>query len=281
MYIFRTGQALGRYLTVQRHQGRSIGFVPTMGALHQGHLSLIALADKSADCIVTSIFVNPTQFNSTSDLEQYPRPIARDIEVLFATKNEVLFLPDEDEIYPTAADRARTFDFKGVDSILEGAFRPGHFRGVGMVMHRLLNLVRPDFLSMGQKDYQQTMIIRHLLKMLDFDCRMLVCPIIREKDGLAMSSRNVRLNPAIRTRAAIIYQTLQDAKSKVLAEPPAALKTQAIKQLAIPDFKAEYFEILDADTFRILEDWSASRIVACTAVWAGDVRLIDNMLLKD
>lgn len=282
MLLFKKVVDLQIYLQKKRAQGDAIGFVPTMGALHKGHLSLIAQSKADNDCTVCSIFVNPTQFNDAADLDKYPRTTAQDIEVLTAAGNDVLFLPDVEEIYPPNIDTNNPYDFGDLANVMEGAFRPGHFDGMAQVVKRLLDIVLPDVLYMGQKDFQQLTIVRNMLVQMKSTIKLVMCPIIREADGLAMSSRNARLKPEHRQAAPIIHQILQAAKAKINKASIASIKETALKALAQPDFKAEYFEIADGISLQAVKSVKESDfLVACVAVWVGEIRLIDNVILKN
>jgi len=282
MYLFKKVNDLHQYLNKIRKKGGNIGFVPTMGALHEGHLSLIRQSVKANDCTVCSIFVNPTQFNDTADLEKYPRTVAKDMAMLTSAENDVLFLPDVHEVYPPELDTSLEFDFGELATVMEGFFRPGHFDGMAQVVKRLLDIVQPHSLYMGQKDFQQLAIVRRMLVQLKMPVNLIMCAIIREDDGLAMSSRNVRLDPALREKALLLSQTLQKAKAKMASKTPAEIQKWALKQLSIPSFKPEYFEIADAVTLQPIKKFSDSDyVVACTAVWVGEIRLIDNLIFKE
>ncbi|MEM6965419.1 MAG: pantoate--beta-alanine ligase [Bacteroidota bacterium] len=281
MILFKQTQPLHTYISFQKNDKKSIGFVPTMGALHEGHLSLIKQAKAENDCVVCSIFVNPTQFNETSDLEKYPRTASRDIELLTSIDHDVLFMPEVSEVYPAHLDTTLDIDFGKLANVMEGKFRPGHFDGMAQVVNRLLQIVQPHYIYMGQKDFQQQAIVKNMLKQLNSAVNLVMCPIVREADGLAMSSRNVRLTPENRRLAVKLSQTLSHAKQLAKEKTPAPIKKWAIDQLTIPQFRLEYFEIVDGATLQSVENFEdASYVVACTAVWAGDVRLIDNMVLK-
>ena len=281
MFSFKKTSPFQLYLASRRRAKHSIGFVPTMGALHKGHLALVTQAMQQHECVVCSIFVNPTQFNDPSDLEKYPRTPLKDIELLAKVGCQVLFMPDVSAIYPPDVKIKSDFSFGNLDKIMEGAFRPGHFKGVAQVVNRLLEIVQPDALYMGQKDYQQVKIVGEMLAQTKSKVQLVMCPTLREADGLALSSRNVRLNPALRPNAKIIHQTLLEAKEMASNHfSPKDIQAFAIKNLAIPGFRPEYFEIVDGQTLQPLERLSNGRVpVACTAVWADDVRLIDNMIL--
>ena len=281
MYLFKRVSDLQRYIGSQRDQQKNIGFVPTMGALHEGHLTLIERSKSENDITVCSIFVNPTQFNDKKDLDKYPRTTANDISLLTKKGTEVLFLPSPEEVYPKGLNTKLDLEMGDLDKVMEGEFRPGHFEGMAQVVKRLLDIVNPHHLYMGQKDYQQLTIVRSMIRQLSLPVKLVMCPIKRETDGLAMSSRNVRLQPAIRERASILSETLKKAKAKIGKISPAEIQKEAMASMTIQDFKPEYFRIVDGITLLPVEDASKSEeIVACTAVWAGDVRLIDNMILK-
>ncbi|MBP6397435.1 MAG: pantoate--beta-alanine ligase [Saprospiraceae bacterium] len=274
--------SLQRTLNTYRKQGLTIGFVPTMGALHAGHLSLIRQSAKKNDIVVCSIFVNPTQFNNASDLAKYPRTLKKDGQLLESAGCHLLFAPSVDEIYPPGLDTEVKFSFKGLDKMMEGRFRPGHFKGMAQVVKRLLDLVQPHDLYMGQKDFQQFTIVAHMIKTLKLPIQLVVCPIMREAHGLAMSSRNERLNADLRARAALIYKTLKAAKTKLKSMAVSDVEKWAMQKMEVPDFKPEYFSIVDGYTLKPVENpESHDYIVACTAIWAGEVRLIDNMIYKN
>ncbi len=269
------------YISDLKSKGKTIGFTPTMGALHQGHHSLIQLSKAQNDVTICSIFVNPTQFNSSDDLDKYPRTIESDCAGLEEVGCDIVFLPTIDEIYPGGASNFEiTIDLKGLDSKMEGAHRPGHFEGVVQVVKRLLDIVPASKLYMGQKDYQQFTIIRHMIRELEIETSLVVCPIIRDDDGLAMSSRNKRLTKAHREDASILYRVLSQAKDWIQEKSISEIETKAMDYLNIPGFKPEYFKIVNGHTLETIDHINGVReVVACTAVWAGDVRLIDNMRL--
>jgi pantoate--beta-alanine ligase len=269
-------------LQQKKEAGLKIGYAPTMGALHQGHASLIKKAKLENDICVCSIFVNPTQFNDPKDLEKYPRTEGADIEMLHHLGNDVLFYPTVDAIYPKGL-KIPTFDFGVIDKVMEGKFRPGHFDGVVQVVYRLLDIVKPTNLYMGQKDFQQFTLIQHMLNQMKSETQLVVCPIIREADQLALSSRNVRLSPENRKNAPIIAQTLIQLKSWL--EQGWSIKTaeqKALSQLSqIPNFQPEYLEVVDGHTLQKIENLDESDyVVVCIAIWAGEIRLIDNLIIR-
>lgn len=282
MFLFKKVADLQQYLDNKRTEGHLIGFVPTMGALHEGHLSLIRASKEKSDITVCSIFVNPTQFNDPGDLDKYPRTMGADIDLLTSVDTNVLFLPPVEEVYPAGLDTTLSLDFGALAHVMEGEFRPGHFDGMAQVVWRLLNIVQPNQLYMGQKDFQQLTIVRNMLKQMQSDIELIMCPIVREEDGLAMSSRNVLLDPTHRTIVPIIRQTLLAAKEMMDKESPQKIKAWAMEQLQQPGFKPEYFEIVDGVTLQPVERLEASTfLVACLAVWVGKVRLIDNLVFKN
>lgn len=281
MHLFKKVSDLQYYLRSLKAAGKTVGFVPTMGALHQGHISLIEASQAECDYTVCSIFVNPTQFNDPKDLDKYPRTPGKDIELLVAGGCDILFMPPVDEIYPPEGLKPLSLDFGALEKVMEGEFRPGHFKGVAQVVHRLLEIVLPDSLYMGQKDYQQVAIVRSMIHQTRLQVHLVTCPTLREKDGLAMSSRNVRLSPAAREEATLIYRTLSEAKTRVGELPPAEIRAAAWQQLSAPGFRPEYFDIVDGYTLQPVRSFEESEVVvACTAVWLDGVRLIDNMVLS-
>jgi pantoate--beta-alanine ligase len=280
MQIFREIAPLKAFLVEKRLQGHTIGFVPTMGALHEGHISLIRTALNENSVVVCSIFVNPAQFNNSSDLDKYPRTLGSDTEMLKSVGCQVLFCPDAKTMY--AREHVIKFDFGVLDKVMEGEFRPGHFSGVALVVSKLLHMVEPDVAYFGQKDWQQFAIIKKLVDDLSFNLIVKSLPTMREKDGLAMSSRNMRLTSEQRSKALVLYTSLTMAKE--------ALKTgasiEAVKQLVQGLYennsvaKLEYFEIVDSENLNVLQHVSESQQpILCTAAYVGEVRLIDNMFL--
>jgi pantoate--beta-alanine ligase len=281
MLLFKEIRDLQRYLYGLHRAGYQIGFVPTMGALHEGHISLIQHSMQEADITVCSIFVNPTQFNNPSDLKHYPRTPEKDMDMLVQAGCHVLFMPEVEEIYPKNFDSNMHLNFGYLAKPMEGAHRPGHFEGVAMVVKRLLDIVRPDMLFMGQKDFQQLAIIREMLKILKMEVKLVSCPTVRESDGLAMSSRNVRLTPEQRALAPIIYKTLKEAFAEFNLLPVSQIESIAMNKLSVPGIQPEYFEIVDGYTLMpIRQTEDSGMVVACTAVILGEVRLIDNLIFK-
>jgi pantoate--beta-alanine ligase len=281
MILFKKEHQLQYYLNTLRLNKKSIGLIPTMGALHEGHLSLIRKAKEENDFVVCSVFVNPTQFNNDADLEKYPRTEANDIELLTSIGTDIIFMPSVEEVYPKELNTTLELDFGELATTMEGEFRPGHFDGMAQVVNRFLNMVQPHSLYMGQKDFQQITIVRNMLIQLGSEVRLVMCPILRQDNGLAMSSRNVRLTPENRALAVKVFQTLSAAKNLIDKKTPKEIEEWAMQELNISKFRPEYFSIVDGITLQLIEDFGKTNsAVACTAVWAGDVRLIDNMILK-
>jgi len=281
MLIFKRVKDLQKHLKAAKKQGVKTGFVPTMGALHAGHISLISASKRRCKLTVCSIFVNPTQFNDPNDFDKYPVTISNDIEMLSDAGCDVLFLPSVKEIYPNGLEQKKPINFGFIANILEGAFRPGHFNGMAQVVTRLLKIVNPDLLFMGQKDYQQQLIVGVLIKKLHLNTALVMCPTTREKDGLAMSSRNMRLDAVSRKTAVQISKTLNLAQ-RLLQNPKneiASIQQKCFqKLLETPGIEPEYFEIRNAKTLEIPKR-KTEKLVALTAVKLGGVRLIDNLLM--
>lgn len=260
-------------------RGGKIGFVPTMGALHEGHMSLVDRARRENDTVVVSVFVNPTQFNDPEDLRHYPRTIEADLDLLRAAGVDYVFTPSVEEIYPEPDERV--FDFGLLDKVMEGATRPGHFNGVAQVVSRLFDIVAPDRAYFGQKDFQQLAVIRELVRQTGADVEIVECPIVREEDGLAMSSRNTLLTPQHRIAAPDIYKALckaRELKSKMSVRELEKWVTDEIDKN--PLLKVIYFRIVDRDTLAEANNWTDGKLKqGCVAVTAGNVRLIDNVYL--
>jgi pantoate--beta-alanine ligase len=281
MIILKKQAELMRHLQTQKKAGVKIGFIPTMGALHDGHLSLTEKSKKKAGITVCSIFINPTQFNDPKDLQKYPVTIEKDIYLLETNGVDILFLPSVDEIYPDGTDNLEHFDLGYLETILEGKFRPGHFQGVCQVMFRLLEIVKPDLLFMGQKDYQQCMVVKRLLEIMRSNIQFIACETLRETDGLAMSSRNMRLNEDERKNASAIYEALIYLKQNIKGGSLISIVDEAISILNKKDFIIDYVEIADAGTLAEIKNWDGSqKIVALIAAFQHEIRLIDNMLLN-
>jgi len=281
MPLIQTKKALQKELKSLPKTNR-LGLVPTMGALHKGHASLIKIAIKENDQVIVSIFVNPTQFNNTKDLEKYPKSLEADLRIIRDIDPEIIvFAPAVEEIYSNKT-QSKTYDFKGLDKVMEGAFRPGHFNGVGTVVEALLELTKPDRAYFGEKDYQQLRIIQTLTEIHKLQVEIIGCPIVRETHGLAMSSRNERLDPALREKAGFIYETLQTAKLKFGTDNAIEIQKWVKKEFSEhPDLDLEYFEITDVETLRaIKKNAKDKKYRAFIAVYASDVRLIDNIALN-
>jgi pantoate--beta-alanine ligase len=279
MRRFITSRGLRRYLEEHLANGREIGFVPTMGALHDGHLDLIKRSKRENNITVCSIFVNPIQFNNPDDLARYPRTIDRDLRLLREAGCDVVFLPDNREMYPHGPAPSIDLDFGTLGTVMEGKFRPGHFNGVAIVVRKFFDIVNPTRAYFGKKDYQQLAIIRFMVEKLALPVIIIPCETVRETDGLAMSSRNMRLTGEERMLAPGIYRILRQAREIATQMTVDELKDWVAGEAGnIPSFRVEYFEISDSRTLLPLETWSGSdQPVACIAVFLGDVRLIDNI----
>lgn len=279
MQLFHTISSLKSFLASQRLLGKSIGFVPTMGALHEGHLSLINKAKSETDLTVCSIFVNPTQFNNSHDLAVYPRTLEADCSLLEQVACDIVFAPSADEMYPLMP--TMTFDFGDLERVMEGAFRPGHFNGVGIVVSKLFHIVQPDKAFFGQKDLQQCAIVNQLIHNLSFDLEFVVCPTQRETDGLAMSSRNRNLSPEQRSIAPVLYKALQKGRDLLLSGQSSVQAKQAIEESLgnIQAIELEYFEIADKNTLAPIQEYVPEKTALCIAAYLGKTRLIDNILL--
>jgi len=283
MILFRKRKDLRKWLDAQQEKAKPVGFVPTMGALHQGHLSLIDASKKGNPITVCSIFVNPAQFNDPGDYERYPITIEKDIEMLEESGCDLLFLPSIKEIYPEVVLKARHYELGFLETVLEGKFRPGHFQGVCMVVQRLLDIVQPDNLYLGQKDYQQCMVIEKLIALrgLKDKIKVNICPVFREKDGLAMSSRNIRLNTDEREKATTIFKSLLFIKNNLQQGNIERLKLQAASMLLQNGFRPDYVEIADVNDLSAVTEWDGrQKLVALVAAFLNEVRLIDNMLMN-
>ena len=277
MEILTTRDKAAAYAGSVLEEGCTIGFVPTMGALHRGHLSLVECACRENDRVVVSIFVNPTQFNNPADLESYPRDKQQDVKILEDFPVDMVFIPPVEEIYPE--EDTRSFDLSPLDRIMEGKHRPGHFNGVAQVVSKLFEIIRPTRAYFGKKDFQQVAVIRKLTRELGMEVEIISCPVIREPDGLAMSSRNRLLSEKERKIAPEIAQTLRKAREKQDELSPAALKkwvTDTLNQH--PEMQVDYFEIVDDQNLNPVRSWGEQvNKVGCVAVQLGAVRLIDNI----
>ncbi len=263
----------------QISEGKTIGFVPTMGALHEGHLKLVRQAAAGNDFIVVSIFVNPIQFNNPEDLAKYPRTLEEDMKKLEGTGCSLVFAPSAQEMYPEPD--LTEFDFGQQDKVMEGKFRPGHFRGVAVVVKKLFEIITPHKAYFGEKDFQQLAIIKKMVEMLQMPVEIVPCPIVRETDGLAMSSRNARLTPEERAEATTIYKALSAVKENYSWFTPGGIKQLVIGEIQENHFfRIEYVDVVDTETLQPFEDWpDAEHAVVCVAAFIGSVRLIDNIML--
>jgi pantoate--beta-alanine ligase len=280
MQVIKHINDLRSVLSEKRKEGLSIGFVPTMGALHQGHLSLVEEAGKQTGFVVVSIFVNPTQFNDKGDLERYPRNLQKDVDLLTPTSCQLVFAPEPEEIYPEPD--TRQFNFGTLELVMEGKFRPGHFNGVAQVVSRLFDIVQPDKAFFGQKDFQQLAIIQEMVRKLKLSVEIIPCPIVREASGLALSSRNMLLSAEQRKNAVLISATLFEAANKTEELTVEELRQWVIDHVNENEFlNTEYFEIVDATTLLSVKNWEEPcKKVGCIAVHCGKIRLIDNIEFK-
>ncbi|MGN7787774.1 pantoate--beta-alanine ligase [Niabella sp. 22666] len=281
MKVFKKIKDIQDYLQRQKEKKLNIGFVPTMGALHQGHLSLLEACKASCDIAVVSIFVNPTQFNDKNDLEKYPRTIEKDMTLLIGADCDVLFYPEAEGIYPPG-EITRIYDLQSLENLFEGAYRPGHFQGVCQVVDRLFSIVQPHTVFFGQKDYQQCMVIKRLIATTPsfHSIDMTIVPTMRESDGLAMSSRNMRLSEEEKQVAPTIYQTLLFLKEAIEAGPLTHIKKTATLKLSEKGFMVDYVGIADAYTLEPIDEWDGQKpLVALIAAFLGQVRLIDNLVI--
>ncbi len=280
MEIFKQIAPLKVFLEGIKRSGKTVGLVPTMGALHQGHLSLVQ-ASKSANSVtIASIYVNPTQFNNPGDLQKYPKTLTQDVEMLRKVGCDAVFCPEDQEMYEERS--IIKFDFGQLDKVMEGKFRPGHFSGVALVVSKLFNIVQPDSAYFGQKDWQQFAVIRRLVAELKFSLALFSVPILREPDGLAMSSRNLRLTETQRASASILYRAMQKASERLKSGTPLQEVFTQVQQMVdnTPEMRLEYFELADSKNLNVLNNVdSAAAPILCIAAYAGEVRLIDNMFL--
>lgn len=280
MERIKTVEEVAKRLQVFKEKNKRIGLVPTMGALHKGHLELVKRSVRENDVTVVSIFVNPTQFNDRSDLENYPRSEEEDCKLLEAVGCTIAFLPSTQEMYPEPDERV--FNLGPVANVMEGAFRKGHFNGVAQIVSKLFYIVRPDNAYFGEKDFQQIAVIRQLVKILSLKVNIVACPIVRESSGLALSSRNKRLNEEEKKTAVNLSKILFESKRRMNDFSIKEMKdwvTACIKEF--PLLKPDYYEIVDGDSLKSISDWSESKyIVGCIAVYCGKIRLIDNICYK-
>ena len=281
MKVIHTIKDLQAELSVLKAQGKKVGLVPTMGALHAGHASLVKRSVNENEVTVVSVFVNPTQFNDKNDLVKYPRTLDADCKLLEACGATYVFAPSVEEMYPEP--NTRQFSYAPLDTVMEGAFRPGHFNGVCQIVSKLFEAVKPHRAYFGEKDFQQLAIIREMVRQMQFDLEIVGCPIVREEDGLALSSRNARLSAEERENALKISQTL--FKSRTFAATHTVSETLKFVEdaiAAVPGLRLEYFEIVDGNTLQKVDNWNqTSYVVGCITVFCGDVRLIDNIKYKE
>ena len=276
MKVIKTKNTLTHALQHFRNKRISIGFVPTMGALHPGHISLVERCRKENGITIVSVFVNPTQFNDKNDLNNYPRTLDDDLYKLSSVGCDFVFAPSVEEMYPE--DDTRVFDLGMLDKTMEGAHRPGHFNGVAQVVSKLFDMVQPSKAYFGEKDFQQLAIIRHMVAAMNYPVKIIGCPIVREADGLAMSSRNMRLTPDQRISAPAIARALFASREKIGTMPLNELKMWVITQIdGTPGLQTEYFEIVDRDTLQPAEQYVENQLQGCIAVHTGMIRLIDNI----
>ncbi len=281
MIVFKKIKELSSFIEEEKKKGKSIGFAPTMGALHDGHISLIINSSTSNRLTVSSIFVNPTQFNNANDFDKYPITIEKDIDLLEKNGCDILFMPTVKEMYPNGFVNPLHYNLSYLETVLEGKYRPGHFQGVCQVVHRLLSIVQPHNLYIGQKDYQQCMVIKKLIETTHLNINVIIGSTVRELDGLAMSSRNMRLNNEERKKAVKISEVLFFIKKEIKSGYIEDLKERAVNYLSAQGIKVDYIAIATADTLEVLENWDGKcPIVALAAVYLNEVRLIDNMLLN-
>lgn len=283
MIIFKKAADIHDYLEKKRSKHLKIGFAPTMGALHAGHISLVTEAKKLNDIVVCSIFVNPTQFNDPEDFKKYPITIEKDILMFEAAGCDVLFIPSVEDIYPDGIKNLQHYELGFLETVLEGKFRPGHFQGVCQVVHRLLEIVLPGNLYLGQKDYQQCMVIKKLIELIGLDDKIKtnICPTLREEDGLAMSSRNTRLTPDDRKKATTIFDALRYIKENVKPGNTDLIVNTGKEMLLKNGFRIDYVAIGNADTLELIDNWDGKqKIVVLAAAFMNDVRLIDNMVIN-
>ena len=277
MQIIKTKAELQQCVAACKRQNKSIGLVPTMGALHEGHASLIKRSVSENEVTFVSVFVNPTQFNNKEDLEKYPRNLNRDAELLASIKADFIFAPEPEEMYtPEEMNTRFQFDFGGLDQVMEGKMRPGHFNGVVQVVSKLFQLVQPDKAYFGEKDFQQLAIIRRMVSVMHFDLQIIGCPIVREDSGLALSSRNERLSPDEKQTAVNISRILFQSREYALTHSVAQTQQWVVDSInAVEGLEVEYYEIVDQTNLLPVSDFSHA--IGCVTVYCGPVRLIDNI----
>ncbi len=280
MILFKHSKDLRSHLKKIRRNNLRIGFVPTMGALHPGHISLITKSKEETDVTVCSIYVNPVQFNNAEDFKNYPVTIEPDILMLENSDCDILFLPGEKEIYPEESAKKKHFDIGYLETILEGKYRPGHFQGVCMVVEKLLNIVEPTHLFLGQKDFQQSLVIKKLVELMHASLKIIIVPTLREPSGLAMSSRNMRLTEEEKVIASLLYKSLIRIKKDLATGNIRLLKDKATAELEALGFKIDYLEIAIAENLKIVDDIPSNKsLVVLIAAFLNNVRLIDNLII--
>lgn len=278
MQILKDAASARQFVKAQKHVGKTIGLVPTMGALHQGHMSLMTRCAGENDLTIASIFVNPIQFNNPADLAKYPRTLERDVELLERVGCQAVFCPSAEEMYKMQPKLS--LDFGLLDKTLEGKFRPGHFSGVGLIVAKLFNIIQPDAAYFGLKDYQQFLVVSQLVRDLSFPVKLIGCDIVREADGLAMSSRNQRLSADERKRAALLYQVLQRSKTHLEQKTLSVIKSEAETLLSQSKIRLEYLELANRENLEIQTTFSSSTpSILLIAAYVGEVRLIDNLMV--
>ena len=278
MKVYSTISSIQKQISVLKSEGKTIGFIPTMGALHYGHISLVKSATSQCDITVVSIFVNPTQFNNSNDLLNYPRTLEADVELLSEIDCDIVFAPNVAEMYPENSFPIQ-LELGNLANVMEGKYRPGHFDGVVTVVNRLFEIVKPDKAFFGLKDFQQVSVIRFMTKSLQLPVEIIACPTLREQSGLAMSSRNMRLSETDKKDSLIIYEALKLAKELAKNSSPDSVKNETIEFFNKGKLKLEYFEIVNPNTLESLEKEWVSSATACVVAYCGEVRLIDNMKL--
>lgn len=281
MIIFKHSKDLRAYIKKSKSAGISVGFVPTMGALHAGHLSLVSYCKSKTGLTVCSIFINPTQFNNAEDFKKYPVTLEKDISLLEKGGCNVLFIPNEKEMYPDEASKAKKYNIGFLETILEGKFRPGHFQGVCLVVERLLNIVEPGFLFIGQKDFQQCLVLKRLVEIMQKKIEIIICPTLREISGLAMSSRNLRLSDEEKQTAPLMYGALQSIKENIGKAAIPQLQQQAISYLEEKGFKVDYLQLAKTENLEIVtEGENKNGLIILIAAFLNEIRLIDNLLIE-
>lgn len=281
MKIIKTIKEIHQLIISLQKEGKKIGFVPTMGALHEGHLSLVKSSVAENELTVVSVFVNPTQFNNKKDLEKYPRNFEQDFSLLSQNACDIVFAPSDNEMYPEKDKRI--FDFGNLDKVMEGKHRPGHFNGVGQIVSKLFEAVPANSAYFGLKDFQQLAVIQEMVRQLKIDIKIVPCPIIREENGLAMSSRNELLTKEQRDEASFIFETLSEIKKLSATKSVEEIEAWGLAKIKeYKNFNLEYLEIVDNKTLNTVTNWQTGNgISACVAIFAGEVRLIDNIQIKD